>query len=275
MLDMKKIGIIGAGSMSHALIKGLINSKVNIASEHILVTNKNKIHRLHYLKETYGVNITGSNKKVALESDIIIIAVKPNDVKDVLNDIGSVLTQNQLLISVAAGITTEYIEKNLENRVAVIRAMPNTSCHVNESATALAEGKWCKTKHLEMATEIFSSVGRVLKVKESAIDAITGLSGSGPAYVYLLMEGLIEAGIVSGLSRKESFDLAVQTVLGAAKMARETGEEPTLLRKKVTSPNGTTEAGIKVLEQKGFKESLILAVQNAANRSKELSKMIE
>ncbi|MDI3534035.1 MAG: pyrroline-5-carboxylate reductase [Thermosediminibacterales bacterium] len=269
MLKNKIIGFIGAGSMAEAIIGGLLTSE-KIKPENIIITNRNNVERLHKLNEKWGIDITRDKFEVIEKSNVVILAVKPQDIKGLLEEIGQYIKSSQVVVSVAAGISTSFIESFLTEKAAVVRSMPNTSCMIKESATALCGGKWADREHIDIAKQIFSAVGRVVTVNEEDMDAVTGLSGSGPAYVYLMIEALIDAGVQAGLNKDVSKELAIQTVLGAAKMAAESGEEPVVLRNKVTSPGGTTMAGLSVLNKLGFKDSLVKAVAAAKKRSKEL-----
>jgi pyrroline-5-carboxylate reductase len=266
-----KVGFFGAGSMAEALLKGLLGAGV-FRAEDIIVINKQNDQRLEYIRKTYDVKVTRDYSEIAGECSILMLLVKPKDVGEVMERIKSHLNERHLIISVAAGITTSFIESFYSKELKVIRAMPNISCQVKESATAIAAGRYAGGRDLKKASEIFSSVGKVYFVDEKWLDAVTALSGSGPAYVYLMMEALTEAGVRAGLPEKVSYELAVQTVFGAAKMVVETGEEPLTLRKKVTSPGGTTMAGIETLEKMGFVNAIVQAVKSAARRSVEMRK---
>lgn len=268
-MEKGNLGLIGAGSIAEALLKGMLSCGVYMPGE-IFVINRKNDERLRHFAEKYGVNTTRDYREVVSKCTTLVIAVKPKDVNQLLLTIREYVTADHVLISVVAGISTAFIESRLGGRVQVIRAMPNTSCQVKESATAVARGRYAGPGALEVADGIFSSVGKVIHVEEEALDAVTGLSGSGPAYVYLMMEAMIEAGIKAGLEREISEKLAIQTVFGAAKMALESGEAPGHLRKKVTSPGGTTMAGIETLESLGFTNSIIEAIKKAAARSREL-----
>ncbi|SHM19525.1 pyrroline-5-carboxylate reductase [Caldanaerovirga acetigignens] len=268
---MGKVGFFGAGSMAEALLKGLLGAGV-FRAEDIIVINKQNDQRLEYIRKTYDVKVTRDYSEIAGECSILMLLVKPKDVGEVMERIKSHLNERHLIISVAAGITTSFIESFYSKELKVIRAMPNISCQVKESATAIAAGRYAGGRDLKKASEIFSSVGKVYFVDEKWLDAVTALSGSGPAYVYLMMEALTEAGVRAGLPEKVSYELAVQTVFGAAKMVVETGEEPLTLRKKVTSPGGTTMAGIETLEKMGFVNAIVQAVKSAARRSVEMRK---
>lgn len=265
----RKLGIIGAGSIAQALLKGILGCNL-FPPQNIYVINRENDDRLKFFRENFKVNTTRNYEELARNCSTIIIAVKPKDMGELLSNIREYIDENHIIISVAAGISTLFIEQRLAKHVQVVRAMPNTSCEVKESATAIARGKYAGAAAIKIAQEIFSSVGKVVMVKEQALDAVTGLSGSGPAYVYLMLEAMTEAGINAGLEKEISEKLAIQTVFGAAKMALESGEAPWHLRKKVTSPGGTTMAAIKTLQEMGFTSSIIEAVKNAAERSRQM-----
>jgi pyrroline-5-carboxylate reductase len=265
----KRIGFIGCGNIAEAIIKGLLNA--GYVSKMITATNKEKTERLKYIKETYGVQVSRDKKEVVDNSDLIILAVKPKDVVDALRDIQ---IGDRILISVAAGITTEYLGGMFKDNVRVIRAMPNTSSMVGESVTAICRGRFASDDDLNCAYEVFSSIGEVAILDEEYFDIVTGLSGSGPAYIYYMMEALVEAGIKSGLDAGVAQELARQTIFGAAVMLKKTGEDPSRLRLNVTSPGGTTMAGIMALESRGFKEIIYNAVYEASRRSKEMRESI-
>ncbi|HWJ02110.1 MAG TPA: pyrroline-5-carboxylate reductase [Verrucomicrobiae bacterium] len=268
MLQGKTVGFVGAGSMTEALLKGIVNSGT-VAAKNILVTNKENTDRLARLVQTWQV-AKCSKEELVRSADVVILAVKPKDIAEVLKQIGGSLRQGQLVISVAAGIPTAFIEDFCPVGVQVIRAMPNTSCTVLASATAIATGKYADAEAASIAIKLFSSVGKVEQVAEEQLDVITGLSGSGPAYVYYMVEALEQAGEQLGLPKEMALKLATQTVFGAAKMLLETGEQPTHLRTKVSSPGGTTLAGLQALRTHGFHEALCEAVKAASARSKEM-----
>lgn len=268
-MSTHKLGFIGAGSMAEAILKGILSRQL-ILPKNIYVINRKNDERLSYFENSYGINTTRNYGDIASKCDMLVIAVKPHDIDDLLDTLREFVTADHILITVVAGITTKFVETQLGKKVQVVRVMPNTSCQVKESATAIASGNYVNKNSMKLVCDIFSSVGKVTRVEEDMLNAVTGLSGSGPAYVYLLMEAMIEAGIQAGLSEPLSKELAIQTVFGAAKMALETGESPNRLRKKVTSPGGTTMAGVKTLEAMGFSSSIIKAVDNAAKRSKEM-----
>lgn len=269
LLQKKTIGFIGAGSMAEAMVRGLVAT--GFPPGQLWLTNRSRRERLFQLRENWGVEISFEKAEVVKRADILVLAVKPKDMFEVLQEIGGLVRQEQLVLSVAAGITSAFIESFLTAHVPVIRAMPNTSTVVLESATALALGKWAGPREEALARSIFGAVGQVLVVPEKDLDAVTGLSGSGPAYVYRMIEAMVEAGTRVGLDKTVARELVVQTVLGAAKMLRETGEDPALLRQRVASPGGTTVAGLEALEERGFPAAILAAVQKATHRAGEIA----
>jgi pyrroline-5-carboxylate reductase len=237
------IGFLGAGSMTESLMRGLLEGGV-VLPQQVLITNRGNRERLEQLVATYGVRIAADKVQVAAQADILVVACKPKDVPELLDQVGALTRSGQLLLSLAAGISTTLIGGYITPGVQVIRAMPNTSCTVGESATAFCPGAGASEEAMLVARAILGAVGQVVQVPESAMDAVTGLSGTGPAYVYLLIESLIEAGQAVGLPFETARELAVQTLRGAGKMLAETGEEPAVLRQRVTSPGGTTMAAM-------------------------------
>ncbi len=301
------IALLGAGSIAQALVRGLLQAGVARPGD-IRVTNRSDRVRLERVAQTYGVR-PASDKAAALAgAKTVILATKPADAATCLEecrphlermrawpwrtaegdagaaataegDAGAAATAGRvsaasplpLVISVAAGLTTAFVESLLPPGTPVVRAMPNTSCAVGESATALAAGRSATAEHVEVARSVFAAVGDVVVLEEGLMDAITGLSGSGPAYVYLMLEAMTEAGVNLGLDPETAGRLSLQTLRGAVATALATGEDPRELRRRVTSPGGTTMAGLKVLEDAGFKEGLIGAVRRAAERSAEMA----
>jgi len=266
-----KIGFIGAGSVVQTIIKGLISNDV-VKSHKIWVNNRKNREHLLTLRKDYGVNCTEDKKKVFNNTDTIILAVKPQDIQEVLEEIKPIISEKQLLVSVAAGITTQTIARILEKDIAIIRVMPNTSCAVGASATAIAKGKLANERHLLTVSKLFQALGEVVVVDEKDMDLITGLSGSGPAYFYYMVELMQKAAVSHGLSEEVARKLILQTLYGAAKMLKETDEQPAVLRKKVTSPNGTTYAALKVFETMGFEEIVTKAIIKASERSTQLGR---
>ncbi len=265
---MFKAGIIGGGNMGEAIIKGLINSNL-FKPDEILVSDINK-DRISYLVEEYGIGGTDSNERVARLSEIVILAVKPKDLEKTVSPIKDYLA-DKILISVLAGIKISEIKSFLPS-TKVVRVMPNTPALIGEGAIGVSFDEEIKQEEKEIVLSILKSLGEVVVVEEQLIDVITGLSGSGPAYVFTFIDALAQGGVKGGLSYNDALKLAVQTVLGAAKLLKETGEHPSVLRDKVTSPAGTTIYGLHALEKNGFRNAVISAVEEATKRSKELSK---
>ena len=273
MLKDKKISIIGSGNMGEALISGLIGSGASLA-ENIICSDIREL-KLAQIKEKYGIAVTTDNIEAIGGSDIVILAVKPQIMAPVLKEISEQLDMSKLVISIAAGVMLAAIESILNKNLRLIRVMPNIAVSVKEGASAIAAGKHVLEGDVQLAREIFESVGECVVIGENVLmDAITGLSGSGPAYIFLIVDALADAGVKMGLSREESQFLSIQTVLGAAKLLKETHEHPSKLKDMVTSPGGTAIAGIHTLEKGGLRTTLINAVEVATNRSKELGQMI-
>lgn len=264
----RRIGVIGIGKMGKALISGLIRSKfidrVKIRASDI------SVERREYVYEKHQITCYSDNGRLVENSDIVVIAVQPQDMKTVLEDIREKLTSKHLIISIAAGISTSFILRNLQKQVSLIRAMPNNLCMIGESVTALAPTPKASEKDIQDAMDVFGSVGRVLVLDEKHFDAVTGLSGSGPAYAYLFIEALADGGVRVGLPKETSILLAAQTILGAAKMVFETMEHPKRLKEMVATPGGTTIRGLYELEEGKVRAAIIKAVEKATERAKEL-----
>jgi len=259
--------------MGEALVSGLISS-ASSKPKNIICTDTREA-KLKAIQEKYGVRTTPNNPEAVADSDIIIYAVKPQIMAAVLNETAEKLDMSKLIISIAAGVPMEAIESCLDKKLRLIRVMPNIAAAVKEAATAVAAGKHATQEDIKLAMTVFNSIGRTVFIPENYLmDAITGLSGSGPAYIFLIVEALADAGVKVGLSRQEALFLSAQTVLGAAKMLIETQEHPGQLRDRVTSPGGTAIAGLATLEQGGLRTTLINAVEVATNRSKELGEMM-
>ncbi len=261
---MTAIALIGGGKMGEALLAGLVG-----AGHSVVVCETDEL-RAAYLRKKYGVS-SGESRNAAENSDVILIAVKPHMVRDVLAAIGDVVPPEALVISVAAGITTEILESGLRGPMAVVRAMPNTPALVGQGMTVLSTGRNCAEDQLTQAKELLESVGKVAVVPEDQQDAVTALSGSGPAYLFFVVEAMIDAGIALGLEPTVAQELAVQTAYGAASMLRETGEDPAELRDNVTSPGGTTAAALERLEAHEVRLAFAAALAAAQQRSVELS----
>ncbi|MBB6454405.1 pyrroline-5-carboxylate reductase [Salirhabdus euzebyi] len=271
---VNKIAFIGAGSMAEAIITGILNKGV-IKPHQVYITNKDNQERLDRLNIIYHVPCMNDKKEVMKEADIVILSVKPKDAQEALHSIRPFVKKEQLIVSVLAGISTEFIEEQLGVEVPVIRAMPNTSAAIGHSATAVAKGKHARKEHLENAISLFQTIGTTTVVEEEDLHAVTGLSGSGPAYIYYLVEAMEDAAQQAGLQKEISKELIVQTLVGAAEMLKTTQETPSALRKKITSPGGTTQAGIETLEKYKYQEALIECIKNAKARSVELGKLFE
>ena len=266
----KKIAFLGGGNMAEALIKGLLAAGAAKADQ-IFVTDISS-DRLEYLKKTYGIIIQKNNRETVEQSGIILLCVKPQVIDRVLEEIAPVADTSKLVISIAAGITIGRMERVLTGKPRVIRVMPNTPALVLAGAAGLAGGKNATGDDLALAQSIFNSVGRSFVVDEKLMDAVTGLSGSGPAYVFEIIDALSDAGVKAGLPRELALELAAQTVYGAAKMVLETKEQPGRLRDMVTSPGGTTIEGLHALEKGKLRATLMNAVEAATARSRELGK---
>lgn len=264
----RKIGFIGGGNMAEALIRGLLHSH-SVQPEQVRASDV-KPERLAELHTRYGIETTAENEALAEWADVLVIAVKPQIVDRVLGPLAEGLTPTDLVISVAAGVPIEALEARLPDGARVIRTMPNTPAIVLAGATAIAAGTHATPEDVEVARAMFHAVGRVVVLDESLLDAVTGLSGSGPAYIMLMIEALADGGVKVGLGRDAALMLAAQTVYGAAKLQLETGEHPGRLKDMVTSPGGTAIAGLHTLEAGGLRRTLIDAVEAASNRSAEL-----
>lgn len=273
MLKDKTISMIGTGNMGEALVSGLISSK-STAAENIICTDIRE-DQLESVKEKYGVAVTTNNLDAVKASEIIIYAVKPQIIAPVLIETASKLDMSKLVISIAAGVPLAAIESCLKKKLRLIRVMPNIAAFVKESATVVAAGENASQDDVKMAMAIFDSMGKTIFLKENALmDAVTGLSGSGPAYIFLIVDALADAGVKVGLARQDALFLATQTVLGAAKLLMETKEHPGRLKDMVTSPGGTAIAGLHTLEKGGLRTTLMDAVEAATKRSQELGEII-
>ena len=264
----RTVGFLGAGNMGEALIKGLLAAKL-VPADAIFATDV-RPERLKELDRQYGIQVAFDNAELVRRADIVILAVKPQIMDAVATEIAPAVTRKKLLISIAAGVATDKIRACLHKDSRLIRVMPNTPALVLEGVTAIAKADGLEPGDLDVAREIFGAVGRVVVLGEELLDAVTGLSGSGPAYVAIVIESLADGGVRMGLDRATAMTLATQTVLGAAKLLLETGLHPGALKDMVSSPGGTTIAGIAALEEGGLRTTLIKAVERATQRSREL-----
>ena len=268
MLSGKRMAFIGAGNMAEALVKGLVASgKINRQD---VAISARRPERAQQVAQRYGVRAAADNDSCVQGASIVVVAVKPQVLAKVVSDAAEAIPSDALIISVAAGVTTSALESVLKPAARVIRTMPNAAAMVGQSATAITAGSRAGAADIDVARSIFEAVGRVVVVDEVHLDAVTGLSGSGPAYIFLIIEALADAGVKVGLSREVALQLAAQTLLGSAHMLLETGEHPGRLKDQITSPGGTAIAGLHTLEAGGLRTTLIDAVEVATRRAQEL-----
>jgi pyrroline-5-carboxylate reductase len=266
----RRVAFLGAGKMGEALVSGLIRSGGR-SSDEIIVTGRRE-ERVRELSDRHGVATALSNEEATAWARTLVLTVKPQDMEALLDQVGESVTPQHLVISFAAGIRTAFIEHRLQARVPVVRVMSNVPVLVDEAMSVISPGGYAEDKHLAVAAELLGSVGRVITLSEVHQDAVTATSGSGPAYFALLAEAMIDACILLGLSRDVATELIVQTMLGSAKMLRDTGKHPVEIREMVTSPGGTTIAAIRHLEQAGVRAAFLNAIDAARQRSAELAK---
>jgi pyrroline-5-carboxylate reductase len=265
---MTTIAILGAGKIGEALLAGLL--KAGRSPETLMFTERYD-ERAAELTRRYGVPGV-SIARAAATADVLIVAVKPQDIEPVLTDLAPAISPHTLVVSVAAGLPTALYERHLPDGQPVVRVMPNTPILVGEAMSAISAGSHATADHLAIVEELLSSVGKVVRVPESQQDAVTALSGSGPAYFFFLVEAMIDAGILLGLPRAVSAELIIQSAVGSARMLRDSGEHPVTLREAVTSPGGTTIAAIRELENHGVRAALLAAIEAAAVRSADLGR---
>jgi pyrroline-5-carboxylate reductase len=261
------VAIIGAGVMGETLLSGLV--RAGRRPEDLLVGEKRR-DRAEELQERYGVTVV-PNLEAARRADTLVLVVKPQDMAEVLDELAPVVRPGQLVVSLAAGITTAFVEARLPDGVAVVRVMPNTPALVDEGMAAISRGSHCDEAHLVEAESLMSATGRVIRVPERQQDAVTAISGSGPGYIFFVVEAMIEAGVHLGLPRATAAELVVQTVVGSAKLLRDTGEHPVVLRERVTSPGGTTAAALRQLEEHKVRAAFLVAIEAARDRSRALA----
>jgi pyrroline-5-carboxylate reductase len=260
-----KIGFIGGGNMASAIIKGMTAQGFN----DIQVSDPS-VEKRSYLQQHFGIHTTNSNREVVSSSDIIILAVKPQNMQEVIDDIRGDVTEGKTVVSIAAGITLNYLSSQLKTKK-IIRVMPNTPALVQEGMTVISLCECFSDRDMATVKEIFLSIGHVIVLPEKYMNAVTALSGSGPAFFALFIESMLEAGVKMGLTRSDALALIVQTAMGTSKLL-EGGMSPLELRKMVTSPGGTTAAGLRVFEEKGFQNTVMAAIEAAESRAKELGK---
>ena len=268
MTENNLLAVLGAGVMGETLLSGLLRS--GWTADRLIATDRRpEVER--EIAAKYGITVT-TNAEAAAKADTVILVVKPQDMRDLLVEIAPAVRPSTLIVSLAAGVDTATIEEHLPKGIAVVRVMPNTPAQVDEGMAAISPGSHTDHDHLTRVAEILSATGRVVTVPERYQDAVTAISGSGPAYLFFVVEAMIEAGVHLGLPRDTATELVVQTMLGSAKLLRETGEHPTVLRERVTSPGGTTAAAIRQLEEHKVRAAFITAMESARDRSRELAK---
>ncbi len=267
-LSSKKIAILGCGNMGLALLRGMLDGGA-VRPADVTVHNRRE-ERTRALAERFGVRAASSNREAIEGADVVLLAVKPQIFSKVLEEIRGALPPDSLVLSVAAGVGTQRIEGELGGTPRVVRAMPNTPALIKQGATAIAPGAYATEADLAVAEAVLGEVGRVVVLDEVHLDAVTGLSGSGPAYVFLIIEAFADAGVKVGLSREVALELAVQTIQGSARMLQETREHPGRLKDQVTSPGGTAIAGLHTLEEGGLRTTIMNAVEAATRRAREL-----
>ena len=267
-MSKEKVAFLGLGKMGGILLQALL--KKNLLSPKNTVATVRHPERAQKLSQELGISVTTDNRQAAQQSDLVLLCVKPQTVREVTEEIAGEMTPGKQLISIAASVPTRYIEEILDSEVPVVRAMPNTPCVIGFGMTGLCKGKFADESHLDIAKTLFDSVGMTVTVEEKRMDAVTGLSASGPAFIYIILESLAEGGVKVGLPRDVATLLAAQTVQGAARMVLETGQHPALLKDAVTTPAGCTVDGILELEEGKLRVTLIKAVVKATERAKEL-----
>lgn len=268
---MKKIAFIGAGSMAESIISGIVQANV-LDKDDIIVTNKSNKERVERLEEKYLITSMQDKADVVKDADVIVLATKPYDLEAAVQSIKEHIIPDQLLVSVIAGISTDYIASLTGMDIPVIRAMPNTSASIGYSATAISAGAFAKEAHIVTAQELFNTIGTTVIVEEEDMHIVTGISGSGPAYIYYLVEAMEKAAVESGLDQEIAKALITQTVRGAGEMLMKSGDSAEVLRQKITSPAGTTQAGIETLKKHDFQKTVMRCVESARDRSIELGK---
>lgn len=266
-MEDKIIGFIGYGNMARAMVKGLIDSKL-IGEDRILVSKANINPREDY---DYNISITRDNRQVAKESDYIILAVKPNIYEEVLKEIKDHIKKEAIVISIGAGISSDFLRKNLASSTKFIKTMPNTPSMVGEGMSAISPNPGLSQEDLDGVVKIFNSFGKTEIIDESLMDAFTGLCGSSPAYIYMLIEAMADGGVALGIPRQKAYTMAAQSVLGSAKMVLETGVHPGQLKDQVCSPGGTTIEAVASLEEDGFRSAIIKAIQVCGEKSRKMN----
>jgi len=264
---VERTAILGAGVMGETLLSGLL--RAGRPADSVVITER-RAERAAELAAKYGVQVQ-ANAVAAAGADTVVLVVKPQDIAGLLVEIRDAIAPGALVVSIAAGISTAFVEERLADGVAVVRVMPNTPALVDQGMAAISPGSHCDAEHLARARDLLAATGKVVEVAEYHQDAVTAISGSGPAYIFYVVEAMIEAGVLLGLPRGMSTELVVQTLYGAATMLKETGEHPTVLREQVSSPAGTTIAALRQLDDHKVRAAFLTAMEAARNRSRELS----
>ncbi|HIE8451627.1 TPA: pyrroline-5-carboxylate reductase ProI [Bacillus cereus] len=273
-MSIQNISFLGAGSIAEAIIGGLLHANV-VKGEQITVSNRSNETRLQELHQKYGVKGTHNKKELLTDTNILFLAMKPKDIAEALIPFKEYIHHNVLIISLLAGVSTHSIKNLLQKDIPIIRAMPNTSAAILKSATAISPSKHATAEHIQTAIALFKTIGLVSVVEEEDMHAVTALSGSGPAYIYYVVEAMEAAAKKIGLKEDVAKSLILQTMIGAAEMLKASEKHPSILRKEITSPGGTTEAGIEVLQEHKFQQALISCITQAAQRSHNLGKTLE
>lgn len=268
-----KIAFLGAGSLAEAVIAGLLEANL-VEGQDITVSNRSNAERLSYFKSKYDVNGTHDKQELLRNADIIFFAMKPKDVVEAIAEVKEYITEKQLIISVLAGVSTSSMTSLLGKHIPIVRSMPNTSAVVLKSATAICASAYATEEHLRIAGQLFEAIGSVSVVEEEQMHAVTALAGSGPAYVYYMVEAMEQAAREAGLDDEVAKSLILQTLSGAADMLLTTGKHPSVLRAEITSPNGTTQAGIETLQNNGFPDAIMKCIKRATDRSHELGETL-
>ncbi|MFD3447838.1 pyrroline-5-carboxylate reductase ProI [Microbacteriaceae bacterium 4G12] len=272
-MHVHKIAFVGAGSIAEAVIAGLVQTQF-VQGHQITVSNRSNQERLTYMQNTYGVNGTHNKQELLQDANIIFFVMKPKDVVDAVTSIKQYVKEDQLIISLLAGVSTSSITNLLEKDTPIIRAMPNTSAAILKSATAISPSIHATKEHIDLAKQLFETIGIVSIVDEEQMHAVTALSGSGPAYIYYVVEAMEQAAREIGLDEATSKPLILQTMIGAAEMLKATPKHPSILRKEITSPGGTTQAGIETLQSYDFQKALVDCIVRATERSHELGETL-
>lgn len=265
----QKVSVIGAGAMGEALIRSLL-SRGLVNADSLMAADVRRA-RLEQLHQNHGIRTTADNREAARFGQVLILAVKPQQIEGVLHQISPEISGDHLVISIAAGVRLRFLESHLAEGVPVVRVMPNVACLVGEAASGFSLGRWAGEREAELARRILEAVGQVFLLPEPLLDTVTGLSGSGPAFLGLVIDALADGGVACGLPREVAVKLAAQTCVGAGRLVLETGLHPSVLRDMVTSPGGTSAAGLQVLEERALRAALAGAVRAATRRSQELS----